>query len=671
LAQSLDPPPANVSSAQATTALSRSRQWLWLCAIAVVAIAIYSPGLGNLPVFDDAFYTEGALKARFSGPYLWTRLVSYGTFMWIDSLFGEAIWKQRIANLAIHLGVVVALWVFYREVLRSITAPAPEPGEAAQPYHQSHGLGIAIGYFALNPVAVYAVAYLIQRTILMATLFVVLGLWLFARGLRTRQGWLHGLAVLCYVLAVASKEHAVLAPLCALPVYVIVARPARKRLATVGVFTAILVAIAGLILKQRVGIVLGTPFDEFSRVYLAQLAALDPSAPQRAWSLSIENQAWLFFEYGVRWFVPVGDWMSISLRPPFPVQWLSFPQVLGIPLYLATITCAAAMVLRTRDWRALAGLSLLLPAILFGTEFATVWVQDPFVLYRSYLWAIGVPGLVLCFVHGTSTRALVIVATIACILLSWQAIERVLSFSNPETAWTDAIRKLPKDPRAVGRWFPYLNRGGYYADHDQFELAIHDFEASSTLGDMGMGSFNAGSMLAAQGKQTQALAMFDRAQKQGYDLYSLPFQRGQAFAVLGRLDDAYRQFTEAMLMTPPSPAYDILRLQRGRVSLQTGHSDTAVSDLTAYLQYDPKHAEARYMLALAHLARSQPNEALAVIEGGSEAMKRSGPAHYARALAYQGLGRKAEAAREIDEAIRIGPPNPMLLQWQARIRAMR
>ena len=42
----------------------------------------------------------------------------------------------------------------------------------------------------------------------------------------------------------------------------------------------------------------------------------------------------------------------------------------------------------------------LLPALLFVTEFATVWVQDPFVLYRGYLWAIGIPGLVFFLFHG-------------------------------------------------------------------------------------------------------------------------------------------------------------------------------------------------------------------------------------------------------------------------------
>jgi hypothetical protein len=26
-------------------------------------------------------------------------------------------------------------------------------------------------------------------------------------------------------------------------------------------------------------------------------------------------------------------------------------------------------------------------ALMFGTEFGTVWIQDPFVLYRGYLWA--------------------------------------------------------------------------------------------------------------------------------------------------------------------------------------------------------------------------------------------------------------------------------------------
>jgi tetratricopeptide (TPR) repeat protein len=177
-------------------------------------------------------------------------------------------------------------------------------------------------------------------------------------------------------------------------------------------------------------------------------------------------------------------------------------------------------------------------------------------------------------------------------------------------------------------------------------------------------------MLAAQGKPRQALAMFDRAQKQGYNLYSLPFQRGQAFRGARRLDEAYHQFTEAMLMTPPSPAYDILRLQ-----LRTGRAADRPQRHRGLRPHGlpPIRCETRRgaLPARARAPRARPAERGArVIDAGSETMKRGGPAHYARALAYHRLGRKAEAAREIDEAVRIGPANPMLLQWQARIRAM-
>jgi hypothetical protein len=666
----IDLPSREPGLSAASPALNAGLPWrglAWLPIAALAMLAIYLPGLGNLPVFDDAYFSDGALAANFSTLQLRPRMLSYGSFVWVQAIFGEGLWKQRVVNLLLHIGVVLALFAFWREVLRAfITKPAADDDQS--PYHESLALGIAVGYFALNPVAVYGVAYLIQRSIVMATLFVLLGLWLFARGLRTRRWWLHVGAGVCYLLAVASKEHAVLAPLAALPIYIAVARPSGKRLASMIAIGGVLIAIATFFLYERLGRVLGTPFDEFSRVYLAQLAGLDPDAPKHAWGLSILNQMWLFFEYGFRWMLPVADWMSISMRPPFPVTWLTFPQAIGAIGYIALIGVGFWLLFRYRDWRGLLGLSMLLPALLFATEFATVWVQDPFVLYRSYLWAIGVPGIVMLVVHGPSGRALVVVGVIAGVLLSWQATERVLSLATPETAWGDAIAKLPKDPRAVGRWFPYLNRGAYFADHDQYELAIRDFDASSTLGDMGMGAFNTGSMLNAMGKPQPALTAFDAAEKQGYDLYNLPFQRGLSYAALGKPAEAYHQFDVARVMYPPSPMREILLLQLGRTALQTGQRDEAIKDLEMYLAKDPRHAEARYLLAMAHIAKGEHAKALEVIQAGPVPR---GADHYARALAFHGLGRKPEASQEIEAAIAGNPNNPVLREWQAKIRAMR
>src|SRR5699024_8226719 len=131
-------------------------------------------------------------------------------------------------------------------------------------------------------------------------------------------------AVGCYVLAVAAKENAIFAPLAALPLYVVVARPTRTRLVLATIADLALVAAMGLVLWHRYGQIIGKPFDEYSFVYLAQLGR---EAQQHAYPLSILNESWLFFRYGLDWMIPWSGWMSINLRPPFPVSFASFPQV--------------------------------------------------------------------------------------------------------------------------------------------------------------------------------------------------------------------------------------------------------------------------------------------------------------------------------------------------------
>jgi tetratricopeptide (TPR) repeat protein len=643
-------------------------EWIWLPIVGAALLVIYLPGLGNTLVYDDSFLTEGLMAEYASVLPLKVRALSYGSFVWLQAIFGEGWWKQRILNLALHAAVVVAVWLLYRELLRYIVVPAEE-GAPAVPLHQSPALGLAVGFFALNPVAVYAVAYLIQRSIVMATLFTVLALWLVARGLREGKPWLHALALVSYALAVLSKEHAVLAPLAAIPVYILVARPSGRRLAILAASGSVLVAIAGALLYQRYGEILGKAFDEYSHLYLDQLSKLDPSARANAFPLSILNEAWLFFRYGVDWMLPYSGWLSISLRPPFPVRFASFPQVLGIVGYVGIIVAGFFMLLRFRDGRALLGLSLLLPALLFASEFSTVWVQDPFVLYRSYLWAIGVPGLVFCAVHGPPARVLLGIGIVAAALLVWQSWDRVASMANPETVWSDAIRKLPDDPRAVGRWFPYLNRGSAYVEQNLFTLAMRDFEVSAALGDQGMGMINAGSILSAQGKHREALAALDRAGKEGYTMYNLPFQRGLALFGLGRVEEGYREMEATLSRSPPSPTRELALLHLGRSGMQIGKREEAAKALEQLLATEPRHAEGRYLLAMTYVMKGEAKRAREILDPLLKEQP-SARAHYARALANYALRLKAEALGDIEAAARLGGDNPHLKEWQAKIRAL-
>ena len=641
---------------------------IWLPLVVAAALLIYLPGLGNGLVFDDAYLTERLFSEYRSLRDLRVRVLSYGSFVWLQSLVGEGWWKQRLLNLAIHLAVVVALWALYREILRAIVAPAQG---AAPPvaYERSPALGFAIGFFALNPVAVYSVAYLVQRSILLATLFVVLGLLSFTRALSTRKPWLHAVALVCYLLAVMSKEHAVMAPLAALPLYILVARPRGKQIASLVAVSALLVGAAGFILWPRYGGLIGKPFDEYSNVYLEQLKALNPDIEKNAFGLSIVNQSYLFFQYGLRWIFPVSDWMSINLRPVFPIAWITFPHLFGAAGYLTIVAGSFYLLARYRDWRALVAVSLLIPAMLFTTEFATVWVQDPFVLYRSYLWGIGIPGIVFFLVQGTPPKLLLGIGLVAGSLLVWQSLDRVFSMATPESVWTDAIEKLPKDPRSVGRWFPYLNRGAARVDRDEFQPALRDFEISAALGDRGIGTFNMGVVFLATNEPARALAAFDRAEKEGYELYNLPFQRGMALMALGKPAEAHRQFEATLKMKPPSPTREVLWLQMGRSEVQLGKHDEAIANLERVLAAEPRNREAKYLRAMAYVSKGDAARARELLDAWI-AEGESAPALYLRAMANYGLKRKPEALSDIEGALRLGLDNPTLRQWKARIQAM-
>jgi tetratricopeptide (TPR) repeat protein len=641
----------------------------WLALVLLALLAIYLPGMGNPLIFDDKALTDGRIFGVY-GSLLQgqPRALSYGSFVWVQAVFGDGWLVQRVFNLLLHVGVVLALWAFYREVLKSI-APADDVPPSIE-YHQSPSLALAIGFFALNPVAVYAVAYLIQRSILMATLFVVVGLWLFARGLQ-RGGWLSFLAALvCYLLAVMSKEHAIMAPLAALPVYIVVARPSMRRLAILAVGGTVLVGIAGTILALKYGEIIGKPFDEFSKVFLAQLSVMGPDVEKNAYPLSILNQTWLFFKYGLHWLIPYAGWMSIDIRPPFPVSLTMFPQVLGVVGYLAVIAAGFVLIVRYRDWRALLGLSILLPALLFVTEFATVWVQDPFVLYRGYLWAIGVPGLVIILFHGVSGRVLWPIGLVFAAMLVWQASDRVYSMSSPVRVWSDAISKISDDPRAVGRWFSFLNRGDLYLDQGRGNEAFNDFRVSSTLGDKGMGMFNMGSMLFSAGRYSEALEAYQQATQLGYDFPGLSYQRGAALHALGRKAEAYREFELALRDNPVVPSRESVLALKGRVALEMGRVNEAFADLQSALKLDPRHLKARIDLGMVFLIRHDYVRAHATF---SQLITESpdGAVYYGRALANHGLRNKAAALADIENAIRLTPEkNPMLSEWHSRIRAM-
>lgn len=638
----------------------------WVALIGLI-LGIYLPGLGNQPIFDDSLLFEAQFRERYGSLFdVRERMLSYGSFLWVEALFGEALWMQRVVNLALHIGVVVALYALMRSLLRQVCAGTPTDDASTLA-----GLRVGIALFALNPVAVYGTAYLIQRSILMATLFVVLAALAYVHALTSgRKAWFAA-AALAYVCALLSKEHAVLAALLAVPLYVFIRRPGRRRVALIAAISGAFVLLAGIALYAVYGSLVGQLFDPTSRAYAAQLEALKPGIGGQMHALSVLNQAALFFWYGALWFVPNVLAMSIDMRPAFPLSLLSFPEVLGALGYLALLGGAAWLLLRRTGMLAFVGLCALMPAVLFGTEFVLVWVQDPFVLYRSYLWAIALPGLVCAALHGLRPYPLYLGGLVVACVFAGLALERTLSLQDTYRVWSDAADKvdLRAPANAVGRARAFVNRGTYLLENGLTDQAYRDFVRAIELGEPeGAARFNAGVALQQMNRHEEALAAFAGAAAQGFRDAALYYQRGESLYALGRADEALAAFSEGLRRPRQDEA---LRrqalLRRAEAAIGARRFERAIEDFETLLARDATDPRLRMGYGMALVGAQDGARAQPVFEGLIAQRADVDQFHYGLAMALTLQGQREAARAAIERAIALGGQNPAYLQLREQL----
>lgn len=417
----------------------KSPTWLTAAALALIAAlaaVLYLPYLGNPPIFDDRIFFSGYRfyeYARFPLG-IGLRFPPYFSLAWVQVVFG-GIETHRLVSLALHVGCAWALFALLRSLeLRRFAAFA----------------GAAL--FAVHPVAVYGAAYLTQRSIVVATLFALLSLLMFLRGLRSGSLSDAIVAALLYSLSVLSKEHAIL-----LPAAVAALAPlARARLwfavRYVSLFLVACAPAALMVVLFARGVI--------GEIYEPHFASIAPEGVSSPWMASALVQAALFFKYLYLWLLPSTADMALDLRIDFAQYWAPRVALPAVLCYVTTGALAIYLILR-RGRLALPAWGFLYVWILFAVEFTAVRFQEPFVLYRSYLWA---PGVAVAVAAGTDRVALRFLAAplvAALTFLSWQAHDRLQTFSSGLAIWEDAVAKLP--PGAVpGGYRPLYEVGREY-----------------------------------------------------------------------------------------------------------------------------------------------------------------------------------------------------------------
>lgn len=511
----------------------RRRDRGWMLSLFAGVCLVYLPFLGNPFVFDDLNFFSGDVPEVYAHTlFQFTlRWLPYASLGWTAAIFSDAVPHFfHLGNALLHAANVILL--FY--LLRLLNGAILGDGENSRALVWGAWLGALV--FALHPVAVYAVGYVIQRSILMATLFALLMQLAYLRGLLTGQKRWLALAVLAYFLAGFSKEHSVLMPAVLFALAILLRgknQASRTALwATWGAFAAI-----GLLVVLRAKGVFGTPYEPMAAALFQQQGIVESTPMMHL--LSVFTQAGLFFKYLLLWLLPNPAWMSVDMREPFVSSLAAWHGWLGAAGFVLYGLVAFRLLLRGGAM-GLVGFALLYPWSQFVLEFSSIRVQEPFVLYRSYLW---MPGMMLLFPlllakYQGKTLLMLGLSALLLIPLSWN---RLGTFSDSYRLWNDAALLLRGDtPPGADRIF--YNRGQALAAEHRWEQAITDFQHAVTISpQLAPLRYQLGIAYVNSGHYQEAIEQFDAEIAIKQDDAQAYFGKGLALMGLHEREHALQQ----------------------------------------------------------------------------------------------------------------------------------
>ncbi len=504
-----------------------------LLLLAIVCL-VYLPFLGNPFVFDDlSFFSTGVIQLYAHKSFdLGLRWFPYASLGHIYAIFSDEFpYVYRLVSMLLHAVNTVLLFYLLRHLIGAVQPKDIDTSVAIR------GAWLGAIAFALHPVAVYAVGYAIQISILMATLFALLMQLAYLRGLVSGQKRWFVLAVLAYFLACFSKEHSILMPVVLVTMGVLLRSVNRANWQALGLTWLSFTVIAALVILRTRG-VLGNPYEPMAAQLFGQ-QGIEGSAPMLH-LLSALTQAGLFFKYLLLWVLPDTSLMSIDMREPFISSVWSTKAWLGGGAFILYGVFGIRLLFQ-RGMRGLAGFAMLYPWLLFWVEMAGIRIQEPFVLYRSYLWMPGMMLFMPLLLTKISERRvwLVMLCTMLVLVpLSWG---RLHMFADNYRLWNEAALLL-RDDRLAGADRIFYNRGQAELAAQKWEEAAEDLKRSADISpQLEPVRYLLGVAYANLGRYEEALVQYNAALAINSDDDRVYFAKGMTLKLLHRDSEAMQQ----------------------------------------------------------------------------------------------------------------------------------
>lgn len=515
--------------------------------LSLLCISLYVPFLKNGIVFDDHGLFSSLVVYDYSyNPFDFRpRTFPYFTLGLIQVLYGN-IEENRIFSLILHIACASVLFLLLKSLLKQALKLSEFVSSSDTRDVKIQILAILfVAWFAIHPIAVYGAGYLAQRTILFATLFSLISLWFYLRGFAENRTSDIVAAAFFYSLAVFSKEHAIMLPAVAVALTPLYDENRRSHCKRILLFLALCAPAAiTVFLAAKHVVATGYEPDVGAMIPLMQdISLMDKLWGQ--WLVSMVVQAGFFFDYLAFWMVPDVRVLSADMRFDFVhiwFSWWSFPK--AFLFFLSPVI--AIYFLRKKGLVALFCCGFLYCWFLFLTELTAVRFQEPFVLYRSYLWAPGYVIMIAALCARVPLRWLIIAALPLFSVFFLLSRDRLTSLESEASVWKDAASKLVS-PSLIGSDRIFYNRGRAYLQEKRYAEAIDDFSQVIQMSPkISQAYYNRALALYALKKDSEALRDLDLAASINQKDSSIQYARGMIFERNGCVLAANRAYSESL-----------------------------------------------------------------------------------------------------------------------------
>ena len=423
-----------------------------------------------------------------------------------------------------------------------------------------------------------AVTYIVQRMTVLAALFYVLALYLYAKGrllylLQGQKGKAYtmlGLAVFSGILAVLSKQNAVTFPAAFLLYELFFIRKAngemcRKYL----IYGAI--SLGALFLVVAFAGLLPAETSNFTRMeYLSA-------------------QFGVFYKYLLLLVFPISQNADYFIRIEAPLFGVS--QIIGVLLVLGFISLSIFLFRKNK----LLSFGILFILLSMSVESGLIPIKDIMMEHRMYLPMLGfgfiLTGIVMQWIPFRSLSTVTIAGILILLIMAAGTYNRNKVWKTEISLWEDCLKKNPENPRAMSNLGLAIKVNANYAPSAQ----LRNQELARALG-----FFNKsieGDTIFVQAYLNRGLTYFELGQygkaikdievvveKRPQREYLYFYIEGVAAAKQGLLDNAEKSLDHAATMNNDfAPLY----MWRGLVAKEMKDDNKAIENYKKSLKIDP------------------------------------------------------------------------------------